>query len=291
MSPKIQWPLVMFSLLAGIGGCLFTFACAADMLGESSNISLIVTIISFALVCIGGLFSVAHLATPRHAWAVITHIFSFSGISVELIMLGVTCLFMLGFIYCIFFGAPVLVKLSCALLGAAAGIYLAFATGHGYLISSKPTWNTMKLPISYMSTSLIGGSLLYLSIAGIIGASANASKYIAYLSLLCGCINVFALVAYIIHLGPIIAKTNKKLYGLGIVSCNVAASLVFPALLCLLALLVSGNSALFTLVSFTGFACAFAGGLSLRMLMWIVGAGFLSLFDHARAHRSVILNQ
>ena len=42
--------------------------------------------------------------------------------------------------------------------------------------------------------------------------------------------------------------------------------------------------------AFVGCAVALIGGLALRMLMWIVGAGFLSLFDQARDHRSAILN-
>lgn len=46
----------------------------------------------------------------------------------------------------------------------------------------------------------------------------------------------------------------------------------------------------FVAVAAVGFVAAMAGGLSLRMLMWIVGAGFLFFFEDAQANRSAILN-
>ena len=82
MAPKIQWPLVLFSLFAGVGGCAFAFAGVANALGEMSGVTNAVTVVAFVLVCVGGLCSVVHLATPKNAWAVVTHILSFSGLSV-----------------------------------------------------------------------------------------------------------------------------------------------------------------------------------------------------------------
>ena len=74
MAPKIQWPLVLFSLFAGVGGCAFAFAGVANALGEMSGVTNAVTVVAFVLVCVGGLCSVVHLATPKNAWAVVTHI-------------------------------------------------------------------------------------------------------------------------------------------------------------------------------------------------------------------------
>ena len=68
-------------------------------------------------------------------------------------------------------------------------------------------------------------------------------------------------------------------------------NLITTAALYVLTLCSPELGALFTAVSFVGLAFSLIGGLALRMLMWIVGAGFLSLFDLAREHRSVILNQ
>lgn len=97
MAPKIQWPLVLFSMLAGCGGCAFAFASIANAMGESTSVTLFVTVVAFVLVIVGAICSMMHLATPKHAFAAVTHLLSFSGISVELIMLGVVCALMVLF--------------------------------------------------------------------------------------------------------------------------------------------------------------------------------------------------
>lgn len=51
MAPKIQWPLVLFSLFAGVGGCAFAFAGVANALGEMSGVTNAVTVVAFVLVC------------------------------------------------------------------------------------------------------------------------------------------------------------------------------------------------------------------------------------------------
>lgn len=290
MAPKIQWPLVLFSLLAGVGGCAFAFAGIGNALGEVPGVTFVVTIVAFVFVCIGGVCSVVHLATPKHAWAVVTHILSFSGISVELIMLGIACALMVVFVGCDVIGLPAIVKLASGLFGALSGVCLAFATGHGYLISSKPTWNTMKLPVAYTATSLVGGAFLYLFVASMLGANGFVVTWILGIALLCCFFNVVALGAYIGHLGRDIARTNKKLYERGIVACGMVTTLVLMAVLYAMAMVSSAPDLAFSLVAFVGCVAALIGGLALRMLMWIVGAGFLSLFDQARDHRSAILN-
>ena len=142
MAPKIQWPLVPFSMLAGCGGCCFAFAGVAGALGESTAVTLWATGISLVLVVVGAVCSMMHLATPRHAFAAVTHLLSFSGISVELIMLGVVSALMAAYgAACLWFDNE-LARLVLGIAGAVAGVVLAFVTGHGYLISSKPTWNT-----------------------------------------------------------------------------------------------------------------------------------------------------
>ena len=138
MAPKIQWPLVLFSMLAGCGGCCFAFAGVAGALGESTTVTLWATGISLVLVVVGAVCSMMHLATPRHAFAAVTHLLSFSGISVELIMLGVVSALMAAYgAACLWFDNE-LVRLVLGMAGALAGVVLAFVTGHGYLISSSP---------------------------------------------------------------------------------------------------------------------------------------------------------
>ena len=84
----IQWPLVLFSLLAGAGGAMLAFAGLSQLLGGSRTVRRRAVWCALALFVIGGLCSVAHLASPLNAISAVTNLLSFSGISIELMLLG-----------------------------------------------------------------------------------------------------------------------------------------------------------------------------------------------------------
>lgn len=285
MAPKIQWPLVLFSMLAGCGGCCFAFAGVAGALGESTTVTLWATGISLVLVVVGAVCSMMHLATPRHAFAAVTHLLSFSGISVELIMLGVVSALMAAYgAACLWFDNE-LVRLVLGMAGALAGVVLAFVTGHGYLISSKPTWNTKKLPLAYTGTALVAGGFLYAVVSVATGGVWAMELPVKLLLAVCAVFSAVTVAAYLGHLGMQTAKKNPTLFWVGIVVCGLVVPLACAAIL-----LAPLPSMAFVAVAAVGFAAAMAGGLSLRMLMWIVGAGFLFFFEDAQANRSAILN-
>ena len=285
MAPKIQWPLVLFSMLAGCGGCCFAFAGVAGALGESTTVTLWATGISLVLVVVGAVCSMMHLATPRHAFAAVTHLLSFSGISVELIMLGVVSALMVAYgAACLWFDNE-LVRLVLGMAGALAGVVLAFVTGHGYLISSKPTWNTKKLPLAYTGTALVAGGFLYAVVSVATGGVWAMELPVKLLLAACAVFSAVTVAAYLGHLGMQTAKKNPSLFWVGIVVCGLVVPLACAAIL-----LAPLPSMAFVAVAAVGFVAAMAGGLSLRMLMWIVGAGFLFFFEDAQANRSAILN-
>ena len=285
MAPKIQWPLVLFSMLAGCGGCCFAFAGVAGALGESTTVTLWATGISLVLVVVGAVCSMMHLVTPRHAFAAVTHLLSFSGISVELIMLGVVSALMAAYgAACLWFDNE-LARLVLGIAGAVAGVVLAFVTGHGYLISSKPTWNTKKLPLAYTGTALVAGGFLYAVVSVATGGVWAMELPVKLLLAVCAVFSAVTVAAYLGHLGMQTAKKNPTLFWVGIVVCGLVVPLACAAIL-----LAPLPSMAFVAVAAVGFVAAMAGGLSLRMLMWIVGAGFLFFFEDAQANRSAILN-
>lgn len=285
MAPKIQWPLVLLSMLAGCGGCCFAFAGVAGALGESTTVTLWATGISLVLVVVGAVCSMMHLATPRHAFAAVTHLLSFSGISVELIMLGVVSALMAAYgAACLWFDNE-LARLVLGIAGAVAGVVLAFVTGHGYLISSKPTWNTKKLPLAYTGTALVAGGFLYAVVSVATGGVWAMELPVKLLLAVCAVFSAVTVAAYLGHLGMQTAKKNPTLFWVGIVVCGLVVPLACAAIL-----LAPLPSMAFVAVAAVGFVAAMAGGLSLRMLMWIVGAGFLFFFEDAQANRSAILN-
>ena len=83
------------------------------------------------------------------------------------------------------------------------------------------------------------------------------------------------------------AHYDEKLYTYGIVVCGM----VVPAACCLLMPLAGNAVAVLGFVLMTGgLAASIAGGIALRSIMWIVGAGFLNFFEEARTRRSVLMN-
>lgn len=286
MTPKIQWPLVLFSLLAGIGGCTFIFVGVATALGKSTAVTLPIVIVSLMLVCVGGLCSIAHLATPKNAIWAVTHLLSFSGISMELIMLGITTGLMCVYAAVAFFVGVGTVLTVIGTLGALAGLGLAFFTGHGYLISSKPTWNTKKLPLAYTGTALSGGGFVYLLVCAFLLNESGVISVLTVANLVCAVLSAITVMMYMSHIGQERRAKAGNIYSVGILLCSVAIPLICAAAL----VLTSSGSILYATFALAGCASTFIGGAALRMIMWIVGAGFLAFFEEAQATRCVLLN-
>ena len=152
-------------------------------------------------------------------------------------------------------------------------------------LSSKPTWNTKKLPLAYTGTALVAGGFLYALVSAFAGGIYAQELPMKVVLVFCALLSVVTLAVYIGHLGKEKAETNVNLFRVGIVACGYIAT---PVCAVVLALCPSGVA--FGVVAALGLAASLAGGLSLRMLMWLVGAGYLFFFEEARANRSAILN-
>ena len=94
----IQWPLVLFSLVAGTGGSLFAFVGLSELLGGSDKTRDAGAACSAVLLALGGCLSVLHLAAPLHAISAVTNLLSFSGISIELMLLGANFAIMVAYL-------------------------------------------------------------------------------------------------------------------------------------------------------------------------------------------------
>lgn len=289
----IQWPLVLFSLLAGAGGAMLAFAGLSQLLGGSRTVRRRAVWCALALFVIGGLCSVAHLASPLNAISAVTNLLSFSGISIELMLLGAN--FIAGAAYLVLTregdgGAAAKV---CAGLAVVCGVAIGFFCGHGYVIDAQPTWATETLPLAYLGTSLALGAFLYALIAGLAGqpAAKDSGSETAgelggklWLSVLvcCACC-ALGIAAYGLFLGLDVAGAHGALFWGGCVIVGVAG---------VLACGIAGMTALAAKapvpLAAVGATCAFVGGIALRVLMWSAATGYLDLFSHTVP--SVMLN-
>ena len=278
MYRDVQWPLVIFSLLAGSGGALCAMAAVSELTGRAQKARFAAACCALALIVVGGLASMAHLASPQNAMAAAAHLGSLSGISVELIMLGVT--FVVAAAYAIALkrqaGAG-----ACKALGVVAGVcglVLAFVCGHGYVIEARGLWNTNLLPFAYLCSVLPVGAFGYLA-CGVAAKEAD-DELLGLRGVVAGAgvLSIVAMAAYVVFVGLDVAgRSPVALYG-GVIACGVIAVAVCCARLMRSADALHGKLAA---IAACGCAAAVLGAVSIRVIMWVASDPFANLFGLA----------
>ena len=168
------------------------------------------------------------------------------------------------------------------LSAVSCGLALGYFCGHGYVIEAQPTWMHESLPLAYFGTALACGAFAYDAIAARCGTAADElSGRMPVALVVCAGIATVTLISYVGFLGFPAAGNEVLLWG-GIVACGMLGT-VAPALVRLLAPQVPALPA-----DVAGLLCAVAGGVSVRMLMWVCATGYLNLFAHTVP--SVMLN-
>lgn len=271
---ETQWPLVLFSLLSGLGGGLFLAVCLGELVGAERKANRISAVVSLVLVIAGACFSVLHLEQPANIMAAATNVFSFSGISVELITVGVTAIAVVTYLFAVSRGAGKSAVSAIAVVGIVCGIAIGFFTGSGYVFGSQPNWNTVFLPLSYLFGDVSAGALLYCGLVLCLDKGSGVDRRVVFVALACAVADLAACLGYAAHVGFGVLDA-ACFWGGGVAIGCVAAGLCA-------ALLVRKSSAS---VAFAGAACALVGGLLFRVAMWMVGSGILHLFDVAAQYQ------
>ena len=199
---EIQWPLVLFSLIAGTGGSLFAFVALSELLGGKEKTRFAATVTSLVLIVAGGCLSMLHLASPQNAFAALTNIFSFSGISIELMLLGLTFVVALAYAIVVKRLRNALAAKALAVVGGILGLALGYFCGHGYVIEAQPTWMHESLPLAYFGTALACGAFAYDAIAARCGTAADElSGRMPVALVVCAGIATVTLISYVGFLG------------------------------------------------------------------------------------------
>lgn len=273
---EIQWPLAIFSLLAGCGGGLLAATGAAEWLSKSDKdgkVRFASLVAALGLLIIGGCASVLHLQHPANIMAAAVNLFSFSGISIELAMLGLNCI--VAFIYLL---APKRGFEPSALkaLGVVAmvvGALMAFAVGNGYVMEGRASWNTPILPLSYLASGLTCGVTLYLAISSLVSREAGSLQGLSVAAIVLGAAQLAAFCAFGVQAG---FGHELLVFIGGAVVVGSLGTLAF-----------SVASRKFAICWWGAFACALVGGLCFRAFMWLIGDGFFTAFSLA-AGRAVL---
>lgn len=261
---EIQWPLVIFSLLAGCGGATIAFIGVSEILGVGKKARIPAAITAIALLIVGGCASVLHLGQPANIMAAASNIFSFSGISLELIALGVNVIVALVYLLLARGGSEAAAKV-VAIIGIATGLILTFFVGNGYVMESQPSWNNVALPLAYLGSGLACGATLF---AALVGKDEEGQTKMRNLVLGSIAIALVTFVAYAVTTS--LTENTVVLFWVGVVVVGCVGS---------------GACVWFSqkhpLALWAAFVCTIVGGVCLRATMWLLGTGFLSFFATA----------
>lgn len=279
---SIEWPLVFFSLFAGCGGCTFAYLALSDLVTSDRSARFRISFVALVITVVGGFCSVAHLASPQNVMAAVWNLGSLSGISVELILIGVTCILMVVY--------PVLVKRDASdtavkavgVIGGVFGLLLAFFTGHGYVIEAHATWNTLLLPFAYLGTSLALGAFSYAVCALACKVDVDSLRRMGVPVGAGAIVGAASVLLYVFAVGIKEPSAEPVMLWGGLFLCGVVGTAV-----CGVAVIARKKLMDSLALPCIGLVAAAVGALSLRVFMWVIGSGFLSLFDVATTTRII----
>lgn len=264
----IQWSLVLFTALTGLGGMMFFFICLNVFLRKTDKGQFIGSIMSVVLLAAGGIASVTHLSHPDRMLNALQH--PTSGIFTEAVLVGLLAVCALVFALMIKREIDGGALKAVAAIGMVLGILMAFMAGQSYIMGAIPAWNTELLPLGYLGTAVALGAAAYLALIAWQKADEAACKFYAVVLTVTGAISLATTLAYGIASGACTGDV-APIYLVGAVALGGIA----PAACGYLAIQKPANA---LVLAGTATACAFVGAVAYRCAMWLVGATLYGFF-------------
>ena len=278
-----QWALVFFTLFAGLGVGLFVAVAATEWWGKAKAARLPAAAIALAALIVSGISSVLHLGHPGRIFGALGH--PGSGIFLEMLLIGLTGLGVIIYIVMLTRGSSDSSRRAEATVTAVPAVVLSFAVGNSYVMSSRPAWDTIVLPLLYMATAAVMGCFA-LSVFTALKDDAETTKRTAWATMVALGIQVVLLVVYLAHLssasfadpsrsaGRVLSGSLAGLFWAGLVLCGLLVPLAGAWLL--RSKKAGGVSSL--AVSAVGLVAVLGGGVAFRALMFALGSGVKNYF-------------
>jgi len=279
---EIQWPLVFFTLLTGLGAGGFAAVAACELLGKAERARVPGAIMAVVAMAAGGVASVLHLGHPERFFNALGHLSS--GITTEMVLIGLTGLTILAYLAVVRLGYSALARRVVAGIGLVLAIALVFAMGASYVLPARPAWNTWLLPLLFASSAAVLG--LFAMYIWTLAAMEDKAAVVAANKAACIAVAVetLVLVAYVIYLavapfqnplrsaGRLLGGDLALAFWLGVVVVGIIAPLVLTGWL-------AKRKAFPSLaVPICGLLCALVGGGTLRALMYVLGSSIEQFF-------------
>lgn len=263
---EIQWSLVLFTALTGMGGCMFACVAADEFLGRAKAAAFPAALVSLIIAVVGGLASVTHLSHPDRIMGALSH--PTSGIFTEALLVGCLCVCVVVYLVLVKREAGAGARKAVSVIGAVFGVLLSFMAGESYLMEARPNWCSQLLPLGYLLTAVSEGIAAYLVVVAAKAKDADVTLYGRAL-LIGGVLGAVGAAAYVLWAGPADgvqwALLAVAVIGAGVVPavCGALAGKNPGSLMA-----AAGGSA----------ACAFVGAVSYRCIMWLITVPIANLF-------------
>ncbi|MCL2826652.1 MAG: dimethyl sulfoxide reductase anchor subunit [Eggerthellaceae bacterium] len=273
----IQWPLTLFTVVAGAGAGLLAFAGISEFLQSSKRSRFLALISSLVLLIVGGCISLFHLQNPANFMAAAGNLGSFSPISLELIFLGICVI--VAIVYLVVVNREGSASKVLGVIGIVFGLLFGYFSGHGYeVIAVRQSWATPAVTFSYCLSAMTMGGFLFLALQATTKDEATAMKKTA---LVVGVVAVLETITYLIYGATGQIGDNAPLFWIMAVVVGGVAAAVAGIVAWLKVKTTTG-------MAYLGIVVAVAGAISFRAVMWLAGSTFVpNLFDIAANSRGL----
>lgn len=289
---ELQWPLMIFTLFVCLGAGIFAFQGLLAILGRAEKVQLPALIASLISIIIGGIGSFLHLEHWDRIFNGFGHLSS--GITQELIAIVVFVIVML--VYFIMMKRGNTVPKWCGVAAIVISVVLVFVMGHSYNMAARPIWDTLLLPVYYLTNAAFFGALALMVIVELAKVTDGTRKLLATSALIGGIVQAVATAAYAAvmgsssssytdvgyyfdptqptkemvdasdALGSIFSGSEALLFWLGV----VVVGLILPLVLAFLVRRAESlkNAAVLGCIALV---CALAGAMCLRAIFYLLG--------------------
>lgn len=280
---EIQWPLVFFTLLTGLGAGGFAAVAVCDLLGKAERARLPGAVMALVAMLAGGVASVFHLGHPERFFNALGHLSS--GITLEMLLVGFTGLTAVAYVVVTRLGYSPQARRIVAAIGLVLAVALAFAMGSSYVLPARPAWNTWLLPLLYAGSAAVFGLFTMYIWAAVTMEDKAMVTTLNTATLLALAVQSVLVLSYVIYLavapfqnplrsaGRLVGGDLALAFWLGLVVVGLAAPLALTLWF------LTKKKAFPTLaVPVAGLVCALVGGGVMRALMYVLGSSIEQFF-------------